>query len=135
MAATETRIQAKPSNGGRTPERIDEDGTYYSPGVDIYETAGSFVFHADLPGVKAEDVEINCDDGEIGIRGRVRPRQPETQQFVWREYGVGDFYRSFTISAPIQVEAIKAELKNGVLTLTVPKAEAAKTRKIPVVTQ
>lgn len=134
MAAAETTIQAKPSDGGRTPERIDEDGTYYSPGVDIYETMGSFVFHADLPGVKAEDVEVNCDDGEIRIRGRVRPRQP-TQQFLWREYGVGDFYSSFTISAPIQVEAIKAELKNGVLTLTVPKAETAKTRKIPVITQ
>lgn len=135
MAATETQIQAKPSNGGRTPERIDENGTYYSPRVDIYETAESFVFHADLPGVRGEDVEISCDGGEIGIRGRVRPRQPEAQQSVRREYGVGDFYRSFTIDGPIRAEAIKAELKDGVLTLTVPKAETVKARKIPVITQ
>jgi HSP20 family protein len=133
MATTEAAIQAKPSNGGTAPERIDADGTHYRPRVDICETPEAFVFQADLPGVKAEDVEIDCDDGEISIRGKVRPRQPETQQYVDREYGVGNFYRAFTIDAPIKADAIKAELKNGVLTLTVPMADSAKTRKIPVV--
>ena len=73
-------------------------------------------------------------EGEIGIRAKVQPRQPQAQAYIDREYGVGDFYRSFVIGTAIKPEAIKAELKGGVLTLTVPKAESAKTRKIPVKT-
>lgn len=135
MATREAAIERKQASADTTTERIDEGGLCYTPRVDIFETPDTLVFQSDLPGVKADDVEINCDDGEISIRGKVRPRQPEAQQYLDREYGVGDFYRSFTVEAPVRPEAIKAELKDGVLTLTVPKAESAKTRKIPIITQ
>jgi HSP20 family molecular chaperone IbpA len=134
MATNETAIAKKESNGPTAPERIEVEGTYYQPLVDVLETPDAFVFQADVPGVKAEDVEISCEEGQIGIRAKVLPRQPQAQPYLDREYGVGDFYRSFVIGAPIKPEAIKAELKGGVLTLTVPKAESAKTRKIPVKT-
>ena len=116
-----------------TPERIEQP-TYFAPLVDIVETGEEFVFQADLPGVKAGDVDVSYDNGVLTIEGRVHPRQPEGQSYVWREYGVGHFYRSFSLSTPVNVDGIKAELKNGELTLYVPKSESAKPKRIKIQT-
>ena len=113
------------------PERMDQK-TYYTPLVDIIETPEAFIFQADLPGVKPGDVDISFENGALTIEGRVHPRQPASQDYVWREYGVGHFYRSFNLATPVNVDGIRAELKNGVLELYVPKAETAKTRKIEI---
>lgn len=127
-----TAIQ-KNENQVSIPERIDQ-GQYYTPRVDIAETNDAFIFQADLPGVKAGDVDISYENGVLTIQGRVPQRQSENHNYIWREYGVGHFQRQFTISTPINVDAIKAEMKNGVLELNVPKAESAKTRKIEIKT-
>jgi HSP20 family molecular chaperone IbpA len=113
------------------PERIDQ-GAYYTPLVDIVENKDEFIFQADLPGVKAGDVDISFENGALNIHAKVFPRQPENQDYVLCEYGVGHFYRSFDIGMPINVEGIRATLKNGELTLRLPKAESAKTRKIEI---
>jgi HSP20 family protein len=114
-----------------TPETLD-GAVGYTPRVDIVENSEGFVFHIDLPGVKAEDVDVRFENGVLIIKGKVTRREPEHQNLVWREYGVGNFYRSFNIDAPIQADAIKAELHHGELKLTVPKIQAARTRKIEV---
>ena len=118
-------------NTVNVPERI-EQATYYTPLIDIAETAEGYMFLADLPGVKPGDLDVTYDNGALTIEGKVTPRQPAGQQYVWREYGVGHFYRSFHLSTDVNINGIRAELKNGQLSLFVPKAEHAKSRKIQI---
>ena len=126
-----TAIEKRESSSAATPERLDS-GVYYTPLVDIAETGDAFYFQADLPGVKPGDVDVSFENGVLTIAAKAYPRQPEGHNYVWREYGVGHFHRSFTINTPVNVDRIQAQLKNGVLNLYVPKAESAKTRKIEI---
>ena len=128
-----TSIQQQNENRVNVPERIDQ-APYFTPLVDITENNDAFIFQADLPGVKAGDVDISFENGVLSLTGKVQPRQTGDQPYVWKEYGVGHFHRQFTIQTPINVDAIKAELKNGVLEVYVPKAESAKSRKIEIKT-
>jgi HSP20 family molecular chaperone IbpA len=121
----------KRENQVNVPERIDQS-VYYTPLVDIRETGDAFIFQADLPGVKPGDIDVSFENGVLTLDARVQPRQAQGQSYVWREYGVGHFYRQFSLNTPVDVNSIRAELKNGELTLTVPKAESARTRKIEI---
>jgi HSP20 family molecular chaperone IbpA len=127
---SDTSVQ-KTENTSDAPERIEQT-TYYTPLVDIVEKDDSLILMADLPGVRPEDVDITYDDGVLTLLARAEPRQPQGTNFIWQEYGVGPFYRQFVLRTPVDPAGIKAELRNGQLTLTVPKAESAKTRKVPV---
>jgi HSP20 family protein len=129
----DTGIQRKAENTSDAPERI-EQATYFTPLADIFEKDDAFIFKMDLPGVQASDVDISYEDGVLTVSGKVQPRQPQNANFIWQEYGVGPFYRQFILRTPIDASGIQAELKNGELTLTVPKAESARTRKIQVKT-
>lgn len=129
----DTSMQKREQTTGLA-ERIEE-GVYYTPLVDIAETNDAFIFEADMPGVKAEDMDVNFENGTLTLRGKVQSRQPDEQPYIWQDYSVGHFYRSFSIDTPVNPDAITAELKNGVLRLTVPKAEAAKTKKIQIKAQ
>jgi len=126
-------IEKRQNENVNVPERTNQ-ATYYTPLVDIVENADAFLFQADLPGVKPGDVDVTFENGVLTISAKVHPRQPEDHAYVWREYGVGHFYRSFNIGTPVNADGIKAELKNGELNLYVPKAESAKTRKIEIKT-
>ena len=106
--------------------------TYYVPLVDIVETNDAFLFQADLPGVRSEDVDIQFQNGVLTLSAKAQPRQPAQSRFLWREYGVGQFNRSFTIETPVDADNIRAELKHGVLSLYVPKAQAARARKVKI---
>jgi HSP20 family protein len=106
-------------------------GLIYTPRVDIMETEEESLLLADLPGVKPEDVDVRFDNGELIIDGRCAPRH-QGANYLLSEYGVGDFYRAFTISEHIDWQKIAAELNNGVLTVHLPKAESVKPRKITV---
>ena len=105
--------------------------TTYVPRVDILENADETVLYADMPGVDGDNLDIRFEDRQLTIRGKVELRQTD-MNFVDGEYGVGDFYRTFAIGEAIDVEKISAEIKDGVLTLRLPKAESAKPRKIKV---
>ena len=113
------------------PERV-EQATYFTPLVDVIETGEEFLFQADLPGVEAGDVDVSYENGTLTIAGKAHPRQPAGRGYVWQEYGVGHFYRQFSLATAIDPDGIKAELKNGVLDLRLPKAESAKTRRIEI---
>ena len=129
---SDTAIQKRENQQVNVPERIDQ-ATTFTPLVDIIETGDEFLFQADLPGVNAGDVDLSYENGVLTISGKVEPRQ-SGQSYIWQEYGVGNFYRQFSLNTPIDADGIKAELKNGVLELHVPKAESAKTRKIEIKT-
>jgi HSP20 family protein len=106
-------------------------GLCYTPRVDIMETEEESLLLADLPGVKPEDVDVRFDNGELIIDGRCAPRH-EGANYLLSEYGVGDFYRAFSICEHVDWLKISAELKDGVLTVHLPKAETAKPKKIAV---
>ena len=125
--------RAESSNTVTVPARQEQaPEAWYTPLVDVIENDEAFVFQADLPGARPDDVDVNFRDGELTIAARVAPRLPAGQNYVWREYGVGHFYRSFNIEAAIDPDGIKAQMKNGVLELYVPKAESARARKIQI---
>ena len=89
------------------------------------------VLYGDLPGVASEDLDIHFEKGELKIYGKVAPRNANVE-LLYGEYGIGDFHRSFSVSEAIDAEKIAAELKNGVLTVHLPKREAVKPRRIEV---
>ena len=103
----------------------------YTPRVDILEREEELVLFADMPGVKPDDADVRFENGELVLHGRCTPRS-FGDAAVASEYGVGDFYRAFTISEDIDAQKISAELKNGVLTVHLPKVEAVRPRRIKV---
>lgn len=104
----------------------------FRPNVDIREDADGLTVTADMPGARREDIDVQFENGTLTLHGKVRPRQEEGTSWLLAEYDVGDFYRSFTVSEMIDASRISAEYKDGVLTLRMPKVEAAKPRKIEV---
>jgi len=99
--------------------------------VDIFESATELVLLADMPGVAIENVDIDLDNDQLTIRGSV-PVEDDKGTVLLREYSVGDYYRQFTLSNIIDRNKIEASMKDGVLKVVLPKAEAAKPRKITV---
>ncbi len=128
-----TAIQKRENSQLSAPERMDQ-ATIFTPLVDIVETNDQFVLQADLPGVRAGDLDVSYENGTLTINGRVHPRQSDQTEYEWQEYGVGNYFRQFTLGAPIHADGIKAELKEGVLVLRLPKTDMAKTRKIQIKT-
>ena len=106
-------------------------GTWYVPEVDITQTDEAIVLYADLPGVKPEYVDIDVRDDVLTLTAEVEPL-PTNRKLVWREYEVGGYQRKFTLGERVDQTKIEAELVDGVLTLTLPKAEEHKPRKIAI---
>jgi HSP20 family molecular chaperone IbpA len=117
-----------------TPEGAEHTrtGRVFSPAVDIYETPDSVVLVADMPGVTEDSVDVNLEKNVLTIYGRVEPVVPAGHTLAYSEYRIGDYQRSFTISNAIDWEHISGKVRNGVLTLTLPKAGPAKTRRIAI---
>ena len=103
----------------------------FVPAVDIYESENALTLVADMPGVPIENVDIDLDSDQLTMRGTI-PAQEEKGKVIFREYTAGDYYRQFTLSSDIDREKIQASMKDGVLKLVLPKAEAAKPRKITI---
>lgn len=134
--ANETSIEKRETQEVQQvqPERM-RAGRTYIPNVDIIEQDDKLLLLADMPGVKPDGVDIQYERGELTIHGKVAPRQdPENTNYLLREYGVGDFYRVFQIGEGIDADKIEAELRDGVLTLHLPKAQELMPRKIALKT-
>lgn len=106
-------------------------GVTYTPRFDVWENDNEYVLAGDLPGVAPEDLQLHYENRELVIHGPVAPRATQGQP-LHQEYGVGDFYRSFTVGEDIDEAAIAAELKGGVLTLRLPKRAQMRRRRIEV---
>ena len=104
----------------------------YNPDVDIIEGKDKILVIADMPGVNENSLDITLDDNVLTIYGKVDWKIPEKMKLTHAEYGVGDYQRIFTISGEINREKIEANVKDGVLRLTMPKNDAPKKRKITV---
>jgi HSP20 family protein len=105
----------------------------YLPSFDIKETAQGFVFIADLPGVKQEDLDINLTGSRLTVTGKREPEErKEGENFFATERSFGGFSRTFSLPEGVDPNAVVAELKNGVLILTVPKVPEVQPRKISI---
>jgi HSP20 family protein len=113
-----------------TTEHTHHQERYVAPPVDIYETQEGLVILADLPGVAKEALAVRVEQHRLTIRGQARHGVPG--EAVSREYALVNFFRQFALSEHVDQRQITAELKSGVLTVTLPKAEAATPRQIVV---
>jgi HSP20 family protein len=105
----------------------------WTPAVDIHEEAKQFVVHADLPGVKPADIEITADKGVLSLRGaRNFEQKADDGHYSRIERVTGKFVRTFTLPENVQTDAIKAQFKDGVLELTIPKVAKPEPRRIEV---
>ena len=84
-----------------------------------------------MPGCQPNDIDVEFENGQLQIFGKCPPRQ-ENVEFLLREYGVGNYHRSFTISEAVDTDQIHANYKQGVLALALPKSAAAKPKRISV---
>lgn len=103
----------------------------FAPRFDIAETAEEILLWGDMPGVTRESLDVRCEKSELVIQGRVPARHAD-KRFRQGEYGIGDYYRAFPIAETIDVDNVTAELKNGVLSVRLPKRASAKPRRITV---
>src|SRR5713226_813043 len=105
----------------------------WSPSVDIFETENELILKADLPDVKLEDIEVRVENQTLTLKGERKFEKDESNHGFHRiERQYGTFVRSFTVPASVDAEKVAAEYKNGVLTVRLPKKEAAKPRQVKI---
>lgn len=111
-------------------EETRTKGRMLVPSVDIFESDETLTLVADMPGVGKEGLDINLEKGVLTLNGTVE--MEEHGKPLLREFSSANYYRQFRLSEYIDAEQTTAELENGVLTLTIPKAESAKPKRIEV---
>jgi HSP20 family protein len=114
-------------------ERLSgHEGAGWTPPVDLYETADAYVVTAELPGLQRHDIEIRFHDGQLILQGTRPKADVPCERFHRVERGHGTFFRRFALPTHVDVCRIAADLRDGVLTVTVPKASGAGPRRIDV---
>ncbi len=116
----------------KTREELTTPGRYFVPNTDIYETDKALVLTMEMPGVEKDDLDIKLDRNVLTLEGHINFSKYENMKPLYTEYNVGHYRRSFTLSNDIDQDGISARMVDGVLTLTLPKAEEAQPRRIEV---
>jgi HSP20 family molecular chaperone IbpA len=130
MSPQELQVQKK-----RELEGKDESTTHtrtFLPAADIYEDNDSLKVILEMPGVEKGNVDVRIEEGVLVVEGRLDLAKYQGLQPLYTEYNIGNYSRSFRLSNAIDQDMIGAELTDGVLALTLPKAEKAKPRTIRV---
>jgi len=105
----------------------------WNPAVDLFEDKDNFILSAELPGMKKDDIELSLHDGSLSISGERKAEDKYQDAEVYRaERFFGRFQRTITVPAPVSADKIKAQFKDGILTVTLPKTEEAKPKHIEV---
>lgn len=103
------------------------------PAIDVYQTPNEFVVKASLPGTKPDDVNIDITGNTLTIKGETKAEQEtKNEDYLYQERRYGSFSRSLVLPSGLQADKIEATMENGILTLTIPKAEEAKPKTIKV---
>ena len=132
MAAETKEIQVKEKQEVKTPAEQTKPGLMFAPATDIFETDHEITLLADMPGVKVKDLSIDLKDNVLSLSGDVAPFEGAEEQDILIEYEIGKYFRQFTIPEVIDQSKIDAQLRDGVLRLTLPKLEKAAPRKIEI---
>ena len=111
----------------------EQDSVLWSPRVDVKETKDAYTVMADLPGLNKDDITISVHDNVLTLKGeRKNEEKKEDETSYYAEVNYGSFSRSFQLPVKVEADKINAEYKNGVLQLSIPKAEEAKPRTIQI---
>lgn len=130
---TETKeLQVKEKQEVAAPAEHTKPGLVFTPAVDIFETDREIALLADMPGVAADDITIDLNDGVLTLSGEVKPWENSEESDVLVEFEIGKYYRQFTLSDVIAQDRIEAKIEDGTLRLSLPKAEKAIPRQIAV---
>ena len=126
----ELQVQQK-----REVEKAQEQMTpmrAFLPTADIYETEDALTVVLEMPGVDRDNIEVNVENGVLTVEGKINFGKYEGLQPIYSEYNIGPYRRSFRISSRVNQDNIRAELRDGVISLVLPKAAEAKPRRIEV---
>ncbi len=104
----------------------------YRPRVDIFERQGEYVIEAELPGVAPDAVDLTIEKDSLTLRGKAPNEEREGYKLVHSEYAPREFSRTFVLSDEIDIDGVHARMKNGVLTVTLPKAAEKYARQVTV---
>jgi HSP20 family protein len=129
-AAQELAVREKQELASK--EEKTYPGRYYVPVTDVFETDEALTVVMEMPGVERKDVNVALENDVLRVEGRIDFTKYEGLEPVYTEYNVGHFARTFTLSNRIDQERIGAQLEDGVLTLTLPKAKEAQPRRIAI---
>lgn len=111
---------------------VGSDAPGWTPPVDLYETAQSFILTTEVPGLTREQVEIHAEGSRIVVRGERVCGQVPCEQYHRVERGHGRFSRAFVLPEPLEIDNVSADLTEGFLTVTIPKAGGRAARKVNV---
>ena len=109
-----------------------EAGKFFSPYTDIHETERVVVVSMEMAGVDKDSIDIRLDKGVLTVKGTIDSTKYESLRPIYSEYNVGNFVRTFAVSTKIDGSGISATVADGVLTVELPKAKEALTRRIAV---
>jgi HSP20 family protein len=130
--ATDQELQVQQKREVESKEESTVPARLFLPQTDIFEADQALTLILEMPGVDKGNVDVKVENDVLSIEGRVNFSKYDGLQPLYTEYNVGHYARSFRLSGKIEQEAISAELKDGVMTLVLPRAEKAKPRKINV---
>lgn len=107
-------------------------GRFYVPYTDVYETDDALTLVMEMPGVDRKDVDVSLENDVLQVQGTIDFTKYKDMEPVYTEYNIGHYARSFTLSSKVNQDRISAQLEEGVLTLTLPKAAEARPRRIAI---
>jgi HSP20 family protein len=107
-------------------------GRYYVPAADIYETDEAMTVLMEMPGVERNNLTVSLENDVLQVQGQIDFSKYEGLEPIYTEYNIGHYARSFTLSRQIDQGRISAQIQDGVLTLTLPKAAEAQPRRIAI---
>jgi HSP20 family molecular chaperone IbpA len=123
-------VREKKELSGKDEQTVP--GRYFVPSADIYETDDALTVLLEMPGVERKAINISLENDVLQVRGQIDFSKYEGLEPIYTEYNVGHYMRSFTLSRKIDREGISAQMQDGVLTLTLPKAKEAQSRRISI---
>lgn len=130
MSPQELQVQEKREVENKEESTIPARA--FIPATDIYEADDALTIVMEMPGIQKEDLDVSVENGVLNVEGGLNFKKYEGMQPVYTEYNVGHYRRSFSLSNRIDQLKIRADIRDGVLMLVLPKAEEAKPRKITV---
>ena len=131
MASTQ-ELQVQKKRELENKEETTIPARIFMPATDIYEAEDALTVILEMPGVEKSNVNIHVEDGALNVEGRLALAKYQGLQPLYTEYNIGHYSRSFRLSSKIDQSKIAAEMKDGVLSLKLPKGKEAKPRTIQV---
>lgn len=115
------------------PSNWEDDSVVWAPRADVRETEDEYQIHVDLPGLKKDEVSITLEDGVLTVQGeRKQEKEEKGKNRFYAERAYGSFRRSFNLASKVDEKKVKAHMKDGVLSIILPKAEEVKPREIAI---